>query len=183
MSTTVIDNAEWAERLRSFKHSAFRLELQPRYLEPEEAETFGRFVDGNPQDPTEVPMLRTWFNQIRSLTDRGRSVERVRVQDDPPTDYQRWERFISPWNVAAGETLRYLDRKRAHEIGLLPAAGPGDFWLFDDTTLMRMFFNDEGRRIRNEISTDQTLVEQAISWRDLAVRNGVLDNPQDTATA
>lgn len=183
MSRTVIGNDEWARRLQSFQRSAFRLELQPWYVEPEEAETVARFVAGNPQDPTEVPMLRDWFNQIRELTSRGRRVERVRVQDEPPTDYQRWERFISPWNIAAGETMRYLPRDRAHEIGLLPAAGEADWWLFDDTILMLMFFDEDGRRIRNEITDDLSLIEQARAWRDLAVRYSVLQNTEGVVTA
>ena len=64
-----------------------------------------KFLAGEPEPPTEVPVLRAWFEQVAGLTRRGRRFERVRVHEDPPPGYQRWERWIDPWNVAAGETI------------------------------------------------------------------------------
>jgi hypothetical protein len=87
----------------------------------------------------------------------------------PGLDYQRWERWISSWNIAAGETIRYLTRPRAHEIGLLPAAGTQDWWLLDSNRLIVMRFDAIGRRIHNELVTDSATVVQACAWRDLAL--------------
>lgn len=169
--TMPLTDEEFAAVFGRFDTSAFRLELQRAYLEPSEAATLARWRSGDPQPPTEVPDLADWYDQIRAHTAAGRTVGRVRVQDDPPTDYQSWERWIGAWNTAAGETIQYMTRAWAHEVGLLPAAGDRDWWLFDDTWLVVMTFDGDGRRLRSEIVTDSDTVAQARAWRDLAVHH------------
>lgn len=171
----------FAAQLRDFAHTAFRLELRQAYREPSEADTLARFLAGEPQPPTEVPGLAAWFDQIRRQTGEGKRIERVRVHDDPPTDYQRWERWIGQWNSQAGEHLRYLTRRRAHEIGLLPDAGSIDWWLLDSRRLIMMRFDDQGHRIGNELVTDAETVVRACAWRDLAVHHSTPDQPGSAA--
>jgi len=168
---TPITDAEFGRMLREFEASAFRLELQSAYSEPTEHATVARFLAGDPQPPIEVPELRDWFDQIRRLTSEGKTITRVRVHEDPPTDYQRWERWIGRWNTEAGEDITYLTRQQAHDIGLLPDAGDTDWWLLDDTTLILMRFDRDGRRIHNEIEKDPTVVARSRGWRNLAVRS------------
>lgn len=172
-----ITGDEFAHLLVNFQRSAFRLELQPEYHEPVETETVARFLAGDPQDPTEVPALRDWFAQVRGLVGDGRHIERVRIHDDPPTDYQRWERWIDRWNIAAGETMRYLTREQAYDIGLLPSAGNTDWWLLDDEQLILMHFDDQHRRT-DELTDDPDLLNRARAWRDLAVRHSAPHNPK-----
>jgi hypothetical protein len=166
---------EWVEHLATFEHTAFRLEHQREYWEPTEKATIERFLAGDPEPPDQVPALKAWFDAVAAHTSTGRRVERVRVIDDPPTGQQQWERWISRWNRAAGETIRYLSRKRSHEIGLLPAAGPADWWLIDSCRLVVMRFDDAGRRIENELITNPARVVQACAWRDLAVHHAMPD--------
>ena len=177
----LLSDAEFWENLHDFQHSAFRLELQLDYREPGETDLADAWLSGEEVDPETDPGLAEWFRSVRTHVTAGRTVERVRVHEDPPTDYQRWERWLGRWNTAAGETLRYLTRARAYDIGLLPAAGEEDWWLYDDARLLVMRFA-EGRRVENEIITDHETVHQACEWRDLAVRHGVLDNSHDAAT-
>lgn len=183
MPATFIDNAEFYRRLFAFQRSAFRLEAQRKYHEPEEHEAVVNFAAGKPEDPTKLPSLKLWFDRIRALTDQGRTTLRVRIHDEPPTDSQRWERWIDPWNRAAGEEIRYLTRRQADQIGLLAEVGDIDFWLLDERHLIIMRFDDEGNRISNELTADPERIARACAWRDLAVRNGVLDNPTSAATA
>lgn len=177
--TRALTPAEFGEVLHDFKHTAFRLELQDQYLEDVEADLFAAFLRGEPYPPTEI--YQDWYDQIADHVAKGRRVERVRVQQDPPTDYQRFERWLDRWNLAAGETMRYLTRQRAHEIGLLPAAGNTDWWLLDAQRLIVMHFDGEGHRIHNELVTDPAKVTQACTWRDLAVHHSVLAKPQGAA--
>lgn len=172
---------EFGEVLHEFEHTAFRLELQPTYLEPEEAGIFAAFLRGEPEPPTTVDGLRQWYRRIAEHVRQGKRVERVRVQQDPPTDYQRFERWLDRWNRQAGETMRYLTWQRACEIGLLPAAGNTDWWLLDSSRLIVMRFDDEGHRIENELITDPSVVIQACKWRDLAVHHSVRTESQDVA--
>ena len=176
-----ITGQEFAQELANFSHTAFRLELQPYFREPCEAATVARFLAGDPQDPSEVPELAAWFDHVRGIVASGRRMERVRVHEDPPTDYQRWERWIGAWNIRAGETMRYLTRARAHEIGLLPAAGRTDWWLLDSSRLIAMTFDNDGNRVRDELVTDPEAVVNACAWRDLAVHHSTLETIQGAA--
>jgi hypothetical protein len=170
---TRLTNEEWAEALRTFSHTAFRLELQREYEEP--AGTVERFLAGNPQHPDDVPEFRQWAAQIRAFADQGKRIERVRVHDDPPTDYQRWERWAGQQTIAAGEVIRYMSRLRAYEVGLLPAAGPDDWWLLDDDRLVIMSFGGDGRLVTSHLVTDPDCVSQARGWRGLAVHYSTPD--------
>jgi hypothetical protein len=171
-----IDEAEFYHRLFSFRHTAFRIESQRIYHEPEEHEAVADFAAGDPHDPNELPSLKLWFERIRNLTDRGRRMTRVRIHDDPPTDSQQWERWIGKWNAAAGEQIYYMARQQAEDIGLLAELDSADYWLLDDTDLIVMRFDSEGRRISNELTTDEQHLRKAIQWRNLAVRHGALDH-------
>lgn len=179
---TQLTDAEFGEQVLAIEHSALRLELQRQYLEPVEAETLAKFTVGIHQEPTELDFMQAWFDRVRCVTSEGKRIERVRVHDEPPTTYQRWERWIGAWNIAAGERMFYLTRARAHEIGLLPAAGTTDWWLLDSNRLIVMNFDDDGRRISTELTTDPTAVQQACAWWDLAVHHGVLEEPTDAVT-
>lgn len=163
---------EWADALRTFKRSAFRLELQPSYVEV--GDSVQRFAAGDPVDPDDVPEFVAWADQIRALTATGRTVERVRVHDEPPTTYQRWERWAARQTVAAGEVIRYLPRSQAFDVGLLPDAGPDDWWLLDDERLVVMRF-EGGRMAEMTIDDDPTRVAEACAWRGLAVQHATPD--------
>ncbi|MEQ4205773.1 DUF6879 family protein [Actinopolymorpha sp. B9G3] len=172
---------EFVEQLATFEHTAFRLELQSEYREPSEAESLALFLAGDPIDPGTDPNFVPWFEQISRLVSDGKRVERVRVQEEPPTPYQRWERWLGAWNIRAGEQLRYMTRSRAYEIGLLPATGTTDWWLLDSNRLLLMPFDQDGNRLGDELVTDPEVVVQACAWRDLAVHYSILEPLQDAA--
>ena len=178
---TVLSDPEFSERLHQFEHTLFRLELQPVYLESSEDDLFAAFLRDEAIPPTTQPQLRNWYTQVSRHIGAGKRIERVRVQEDPPTDYQRFERWLDKWNREAGEVMRYMTRARAHAVGLLPAAGGTDWWLIDSSSLIVMHFDGQGHRIRNELVTDPAVVVQACMWRDLAVHHSVLADSQDSA--
>ncbi|GIJ49856.1 hypothetical protein Val02_67420 [Virgisporangium aliadipatigenens] len=173
MGDRPLDDDEFVGLLGTFAFTAFRLESQAEYCEPSEIDTIRRFAAGDPQDPTEVPSLRSWFAQVRRLTAAGRTVDRVRIHDEPPTVSQRWEQWAGAWNVAAGERLRYLSRRRAEAVGLLPDAGHSDWWLLDDRKLIVMRFDGLGNRVRTHLTDDPGSLGRARYWRDLALAHGV----------
>ena len=94
----------------------------------------------------------TW--SCRGARNDGKRLQRVRVLDRPPTDYQRFVMDLaSRCNVPAGEDLRVLGRGDALALGV--EAG-SDFWLFDDRTVALMDF--DGTFTGAEIITDVDLV-------------------------
>jgi len=172
----ILNEAEFGRLLATFEQTAFRLELQPTYTEEFENAWLARWLAGDRTPPTEVPEMAAWFEQLRALTAEGRTMTRVRVQDEPPTAYQRWENWVGIWNRAAGEHLRRMTRAKAHDVGLLPAAGENDWWLLDNSRLIVMTFDADGRRILSELVEDADAVDQACMWRDLAINHSVPDD-------
>ncbi len=165
----ILTAAEWDALFHTYESTAFRLELQGRYADPVDDVHAARFLAGDPITPDSDPEFVAYFAQVAGQVADGKRIERVRVQECPATDYQRWERWAGAWNEAAGERIRYLTRPEAERIGLLPAVGDDDWWLFDSTYLAVMHFDDDGNRLGDELVTDPVRVAQACMWRDLAI--------------
>lgn len=164
-----ITDAEFWNQLRTFQVSAWRLELQPAYDVDYEEGQFAAFLTGRPQPPTDNPELSDWMRRVQEHTSQGRTMGRVRIVDNPITDYQRWLRWMDWWNIQAGETVRYLPRALAYRGGLLPAAEGPDWWLLDDARLVLSYYDDRYRRTRVELVEDDPQVQQMREWRAVAV--------------
>lgn len=158
---------EFSAELASYAHTAFRLEQQPEYLVDMEGPLWDRWRAGDMTPPTDTPAIATWLAKVATATAEGRRMTRVRVQEEPPTEYQQWQRWFDQWNTEAGEQIDYLPRSVATEIGLLPDAGPDDWWLLDSSRLLVLRF-DGGRVVGRELVTDPERVVKACAWRDLA---------------
>ena len=165
MNGRVIDRAEQGRLLASF-NDAFRWEARRAYNIPYEREDFARFRAGNPRPPRDAPWWAAWLDQIASLTAAGKTIARVRVLDDPPTDYQRWELSATAEYVQAGEDIQWLPREVARDIGI-PFGY--DWWLLDDRHLIIMEFNDADEVAKRTLVTDPGEVARHRAWRDLAV--------------
>ncbi|GAB3170271.1 hypothetical protein GCM10027059_36420 [Myceligenerans halotolerans] len=131
---------------------------------------FETYLAGNPYDPNQIPGFTDWLDHIRALTAEGRRMERVRIQQDPPTDYQRYARWVGRWNEEAGEVMHYTTPERARTVGLLPEAGEDDWWLLDDARLIVMEFDTAGELIGLRLETDEASLERARALRRLALR-------------
>lgn len=166
---TALTDAQYQELFDSYERSVFRLEQQPAYDVDFERDLFEKFVAGHPEPPDQFEEFRAWYTTIAAQTAAGISFERVRLVDDPPTAYQRWTRYMDGWNIRAGETIHYLSRKRARRAKLTEAFEGRDFWLFDDERLVIMTFDVDHRCTSKDISTDDTDLQHARMWRDLAI--------------
>lgn len=169
MRETITDEEFWRQ-LASFKQSAWRFEQQRTYDIGYEEQQFADFLKGSPQAPTENRELGAWMKQIGRQVAEGKTVGRVRIVDDPITDYQRWMKWMDRWNLEAGEEILYLSRSYATETGLLSAAGTADWWFFDDRRLMLMHFDWRGVRVGVELLEDEPLVDEARVVRALAIK-------------
>jgi hypothetical protein len=149
-----------------FRHYAFRLEVQPTYKADYEQEALNDFLRGEPRPAPEYDYYAPWLASVREVTAEGRRIERVRVLQEPPTDYQRFELWMARYNIAAGELLRCMTVKQAGAAGVPTTS---DWWLFDSTTLAVMRFSADGVPQGGRIITDPTTVSRYNSWRDLAV--------------
>src|ERR1035441_6565819 len=81
------EDLEWSDDLlRSFRRSAFRFETRSTYALSYEQADFDRFLAGSPVPPPELDWWRPWLEEISRLTAEGKTVSRVRVLDEPPSD-------------------------------------------------------------------------------------------------
>jgi len=165
-----IDLAEYRRQLANYQRFAWRFEQQPSYRVDYEREQFDRFLAGSPESPDDNADLKSWFDRVRTWTAAGKTIGRVRIVEDPPTDYQRWMLWMDRWNRESGETIDYLTRQRATEAGVLPSFGGADWWLFDDQRLLLMHMDEKGNRVKAEIIVDEPEVAVARRTRELALK-------------
>jgi hypothetical protein len=131
-----LSRAEFQAHLGRFERSAWRLELQGWYDEPDEGELLAQWLaDGDPR-PT-LAWFADWPEWISEQTAAGRRFERVRVLTDPLTDYLRWQLdVITQPAINAGEDIRILPAAAAGELAL----GAADFYIIDDREVMVLDF-------------------------------------------
>jgi hypothetical protein len=166
-----ITEDEFSEALRTFKRSAFRVEAQPAYALGDEQADFDRFLAGSPTPPPEMAWYRPWVDQVAQWTRDRKTISRVRVLAEPPTDYQRWLLWGAPWFASIGEDIRYMNHSTAHRIGL-PLQ---DWWLLDGERVIVMHFTAEGEVSGKELVTDKEFVASYRMLRDLALENSTTE--------
>jgi hypothetical protein len=154
-----LEGETWSRYFRDFTSSAFRLELHPVYTMPGEADELRRFQEGeSPADNYHY----AWLDTVAEARGAGKTMRRVRVVRRPLTTYIRYEfEWGFAYNVRAGEDIRVLD--------LTDHAGPDlpdhDFWLFDETTVVKMLYRPDGTQIGRELIEDPDL-SVYLAWRD-----------------
>ncbi|MGO4747289.1 DUF6879 family protein [Streptomyces sp. 2MCAF27] len=162
----LVSGDAFLQLFRDFQHTAYRLETRASYGIPEEDEPYRRFLAGD--DPG-LDWFEPWLALMREESGKGKRVERVRIIDEPPSDYLRFELWGTPHNLAAGEDIRYLTRPEAGQLGL-----PGyDYWLFDSRTVARLQFGEHDRFLGVTLSHDPVDIQCHTQWRDAAWRYAV----------
>jgi hypothetical protein len=159
---------DFDDAFRYFRRDAFRLECQPVYTVDVEAQALDDYLRGEPRPATDYGYYASWLTKVRETTRAGRRLSRVRVLETPPTRYQQFELHMAQYNLAAGETLRTVDRPAAVAAGL-PVSD--DWWLFDRQAVALMRFAEDGAPLGGEIVTDPLTVSRYCTWCDLAVRH------------
>ncbi len=81
---------------------------------------------------------------------------RARIVSEPVSDFIRFEyEGTAGLNIAAGEEVRWLPRRRASDLCL-----PGnDFWLFDDRMIRFHYFSGDGDIVEDELVSDPTVIQ------------------------
>lgn len=159
---------QFADLLRTYERTAFRLETRDSYAEDYEQADFRLFLAGHAPRLDRAAWFRPWLEQVARQTRQGKQIRRVRVQSDPPTGYQRWARYSGTWNTAAGEDIRYMTCGEAERIGL-PL--DHDWWLLDGRRLIIMRHDEADMLTALDLVTDPATAGEYGAWQDLAIRN------------
>jgi hypothetical protein len=162
----VSDPQQFDRLFSAFTHSAYRLEVRRAYGVTDEDLPFQQYLSG--EDPG-IAWLQPWLDLMSAQTRSGKSVRRVRVVDDPPSDDLRWEIANTPHNLDAGEDIRYLPRNRAHQLRL----PEHDYWIFDDGLLVLLEFDDRDRFLGYRSTRNPVVLHEHRLLREKAWRNAL----------
>ena len=158
-----LDNDRWRTFFDSYRREAFRLETLPEYNMGSERAEYELFLTTGKLD---IPDDDPWLTRVRQFRRTGRWIGRVHVIRGPLTNYLRYEFAVYRHTVAAGEDVRILDLVGRPDPGL-PAE---DFWLFDDTAVVRMDYDSDGTQLGRELLED---VDPApyVAWKRSALED------------
>jgi hypothetical protein len=145
----------FSELIAATTASAVHLEMRDAYTPSDQ-----RFLDWLAGKPVQEPANPGWSGLVRTHLGRGIEFRRARVVSEPLADFIRFEYKITDGvNIAAGEQVRWLPRRRASDLCL-----PGnDFWLFDDRLVRFGHFAGDGEFLDHELSDDPAVVKMCAS--------------------
>ena len=131
--------------------SAVHLEMRDAYT-PDDPQ----YLDWLAGKPIPEPALPDWHALVGAHVARGIRFRRARVVSEPLAPFIRFEHFITDaTNIAAGEEVRWLPRRRASDLCL-----PGnDYWLFDDRLVRFHYFSGDGDIVEDELVSDPAVIQ------------------------
>jgi hypothetical protein len=148
-----------------FERSARRWETRSRYDVEQERSELRKFLAGELPAQYVRTYAEWWAENMRRKTAAGQRFERVRVMDDPLTDYNRYMVYACRSANGNGEDARFITRERAIELDL----PDHDFWVFDSAVLVLMRFTADDRSLGHDVITEPELVTRHEAWIDLAM--------------
>ncbi len=149
----------FSELIAAATRTAVHLELRDAYTPDDPA-----FHAWEAHRPVPAPAGADWYETVREHTARGVKFRRARVVSEPLAPYVRFEYESTPWNVDAGEEVRWLPRRIAPGL-LVPLC---DFWVFDDRLVRFGHFAGDGTFLRNELADDpETIRACAVAFEQV----------------
>ena len=139
--------------LNDFKSSAKRIETLPIYRVDDELEEYERYINGVLEFEFEK---NNWIKTIERVNKSGGNMGRVRVIPKQINSYIRFETETGyvP-NSVAGEKISVLSQTEYENI--TPLELRGDFWIFDNTIVLKLNYSKEGEFLYSEIVKDDEL--------------------------
>jgi hypothetical protein len=147
----VVATLSFSALISQCRRSAVHLETRDQYMPSDPA-----YLDWKAGKEIEATQAhRDWYDLVRETVARGVCMRRARVVSEPVTDYIRHEYWLTAsLNIAAGEQVRWLTRRRASDLAL-----PGnDFWLLDDRLVRFIHFAGDGEYLFDELTEDPGVV-------------------------
>ena len=133
------------EYFNSFQESAFRLEILQRYNVDEEREAYEFFMKNK-----KVPdwLWEDWRDIVRQAKSRWAVMQRIRLIQFPISSYVLFEMETYKRNMEAWEEIFYIPFERCS------VEVKSDFWIFDDSIVLKMNYDKDGRFINFEEMND-----------------------------
>lgn len=142
-----------SELFDTFQNTAFRLEGLPVYKVSEEANALKYYEK---YGYTPGSFNEDWAALVKERTNKGQTIQRLRLLSNKPTDYEVFE-INSYSGLRAGEDIHIAQRSE-HPFEY-------DFWIFDNKWLARMVYAADGTFLNcviSEVSKED--LEQVNYW-------------------
>lgn len=156
--------------LAGFRASAFRLECRQHYDNPAEREWFARYLRAG-EVPVFTPDNDSWCKLVAEAKAADKTVQRVHLVREPPSDYVRFELECQRASVDAGEDIRVVPYQDPERHPLARHGRLEDFWLFDDEIVVELDY-DQGGRFLGAREVPDSLARYR-NLRDQAMRQSV----------
>jgi hypothetical protein len=131
----------------AYRFSAIRLECLPAYVVGGEAESIQAWRQRRPQ-PERSVRTDAYLREVAGDVLDGRERIRLRVVDEPLTEYVRWEMGRYAENAIAGEQICIAVRQGGDEKAQRDLAEVSDIWFFDrgqeDERGVLMYYEQDG---------------------------------------
>jgi Family of unknown function (DUF6879) len=132
------------------------------------AERLRGYLAGEPYDPQAEPTA--WYDYIQGWSDRGVTFRKVHLMAGPLTEYLCFE---CEWSYTATEKRG----QRTFVLDLAETAAPPrmpdyDFWMFDESVVLKFVYDDAGRFLGAE-RLDGTEASRHVAYRDAALAAAV----------
>ena len=133
------------EYFNSFQESAFRLETLQRYNVDEEREAYESFMKSK-----KVPdwIWEDWRDIVRQAKSRWAVMQRVHLIHFPISSYVLFEMEAYKRNIEVWEEIFYIPFEKCS------VDVKSDFWIFDDSIVLKMNYDKDGRFVNFEEIND-----------------------------
>jgi hypothetical protein len=148
----------------TFQHTAWRLESRRRYASDETTDTYAAFTRG---ESVVWDLTDPWCVERREQTALGKTFQRVRIVDEPPTTGQLYLLDNARRNTMVGEEIRMLPRSAAAG---LPDE---DFWIFDSRVVALLAFDEQDDLVGVDLITNPVEVLTYCQARDAAWHHAI----------
>ncbi|WP_155989028.1 DUF6879 family protein [Nocardiopsis sp. CNT312] len=160
----IINMEQFGRYFTDFSSSATRIETLGAYDVGEERENYDLYMSGAPLPPDRN---REWADNIRACAAAGKYMGRVHIIDRHLTPYLQFEiDWYYAVNGAAGEDIRFIFREDVPDLVYT------DTWIFDDTTVLDLSYDDQGCLLYINNNEDPArLTEARAAWQEFHRRS------------
>jgi len=156
-----MDRAAFDRLFDDFKEESFRLEALSQY-NMGDLKRVSQFMAGDYLPTAPYPGVK--FTRDMVTPDRRTSL--VRLLSEPLSAHERYcVEWVYPHHADAGREIMLLPASELSK----EAAALGDYWLFDQSSVVQMRYDDTGVVLERNIVTDPDVVRGYVEFRERLV--------------
>ena len=165
-----ISNNDLKKLFINAKESCFRFEGLESYDTESERGAYQSFLNGEADLPASQEQ-DGWLRDIAEFKKNGKLMQRVRLV---PAGNKSYFDFEIAWSykksALSGEDIYFIKASNVPKVGILPGY---DFWLFDDKTLVKMNYDNNGKFLSAEPVGNKNEVAAVKEIKKSLIKEGI----------